>query len=97
MKVLILDPAEKELKEAVAYYNFIDLRLGRKFIESFEKTIDLIQKIPTGWEKISNKTRRINFKEFPFLVLYVIDKDTIIITFVCHGHRKSDYYKKHFH
>ena len=95
MKIRILTPASKELHEAYEYYERQLNGLGKKFIESFKSSLDLIQKIPYGWRKISPKTRRINFKGFPYLILYVLDEDEIIITFICHSHRNPKYYKRH--
>jgi len=95
MNVKILTPASQELREAFDYYEEQLKGLGKRFISSFEDSIRLIQKIPFGWRKISKNTRRINLKNFPYLILYVIDGDTIIITFICHSHHNPEYYKRH--
>lgn len=95
MNFLILEPAELELKDAISYYNLISPGLGNKFLQSFKDAVALIGKIPYGWRKISKNTYRINFKDFPYLILYVIENDTIVITFICHSHRNPGYYKKY--
>lgn len=96
MIVKILEPAEKEVKEAFNFYNSQFDGLGHKFIESFLLTIELIEKIPFGWRKVSPNTRRINIKDFPYLILYAIEEDKIIVTFVCHSHRDPRYYRRYF-
>lgn len=96
MNVKVLAPAELELKDAYQYYDSQFLGLGAKFLEAFEETVNLILKIPFGWKKVSMNTRRVNIKNFPYLILYAIDDGTIIITFICHSHRNPSYYSKHF-
>ncbi len=96
MKIKVLEPAEIELKEAYSYYNSRLPGLGDRFLQSFKDAVLLIEKIPLGWRKISENTRRINFNEFPYLILYVIDNDTIVITYICHNHRNPEHYKKHY-
>jgi hypothetical protein len=92
----VLEPAEIELKEAYSYYNSRLPGLGDWFLQSFKDAVLLIAKIPPGWRKISANTRGINFDEFPYLILYVIDNDTIVITYNCHNHRNPEHYKKHY-
>lgn len=96
MKFKILKPAELELKEAYDYYESQLEGLGRRFVQAFVDTVQMIDKIPIGWRKVSANTRRINIKGFPYLVLYGIDGEDVIITFICHSHRDPEYYKKHF-
>jgi len=96
MKVKVLTPAELELKEAYQYYDSQLLGLGARFLTSFEETVELIKKIPFGWRKVSRYTRRINIKNFPYLILYVIDDNTVIITFICHSHRNPGYYIRYY-
>ena len=96
MKVKILSPAELQLKDAYEFYELQLEGLGSKFLESFLQTVNLIKKIPQGWRKVSKNTRRINVNNFPYLILYVLDNNTILITFVCHSHRAPSYYTKHY-
>jgi hypothetical protein len=96
MNFVVLEPALLELEDACSYYDSPNQALGKRFIESFKATVILIQKIPFGWRKISQNTRRINFKGFPYLILYIVDGDTIVITCICHSHRNLEYYKKYY-
>lgn len=92
MNVLLTPPVDKELDEAINYYNGQLNGLGDQFYKEFENTIDLIRRVPYGWRKVGKNTRRINIKRFPFLVLYVIEDDTVLITCLAHQHRDPKYY-----
>ncbi|MCB1214520.1 MAG: type II toxin-antitoxin system RelE/ParE family toxin [Deltaproteobacteria bacterium] len=96
MKIKILEPAEKDLAEAFDFYQSQLTGLGKRFMDSFIQAVELIKLVPCGWIKVSKNTRRINVKGFPYLILYVIDGEIILITFVCHSHRDPNYYQKYF-
>lgn len=92
MNVILIPPADKELDEAIEFYNNQFPGLGDQFYCEFESTIELIKRTLYGWRKIGENTRRINIKRFPFLVLYIIDNDDILITCLAHQHRNPRYY-----
>jgi len=92
MSIILIPPADAELSEAIAYYNDQHSGLGDQFYRAFLLTTDEIVKAPTAWRKIGQHTRRINFRRFPYLVLYVVDDNDILITCIAHQHRNSTYY-----
>jgi hypothetical protein len=65
MNLLVLEPAELELKEAYTFYNARVPGLGVRFLESFKDAVSLIEKLPLGWRKIAQNTRRVNVIDFP--------------------------------
>ncbi len=50
--------AQRELEDAVAYYDSINGELGDTFINEVERTIQRIEKLPSAWSKLSENTRR---------------------------------------
>jgi len=93
MHISIHPDASEELNEASLYYEAIQPGLGKKFVIEYEKSLDLIESFPYGWRIIGGKTRRINIKRFPYLVLYIIFNDEIaLITCIAHSHRDPEYY-----
>jgi len=92
MSIILLPPAIDELDEAIAYYNDQLPELGNQFYRAFLATTNYISKAPTAWRKIGENTRRINVKRFPYLLLYVVDGDDILITCIAHQHRNPSYY-----
>ncbi|VAX37376.1 hypothetical protein MNBD_UNCLBAC01-906 [hydrothermal vent metagenome] len=95
MKVILLPSADKKLDEAVDYYNDQLNGLGEQFYKEFISLIEFIQIIPQGWQKVGKHTRRCLFKRFPYLILYIVEYNAIIITSIAHQHRHPDSYKKY--
>ena len=92
MNIILIPPADKELEEAIDYYNDQLAGLGEQFYRSFLDTVGYIFQTPDTWRKIGANTRRINIKRFPYLILYVHDEQDILITCIAHQHRKPTYY-----
>lgn len=94
MNIQILQKAENELQEIVHYYEEQLTGLGQQFLAIFVRETAIISKTPYGWIKIGQKTRRFNMERFPYLILYVVEDDTIFITALAHQHRNPEYYLK---
>ena len=82
MKVRFLTPASVELTEAIEYYEGQRLGLGYEFLTEVESAIDKITQFPNAWTLVSNRTRRILLKRFPFGLLYQVRNDDIIVAAV---------------
>lgn len=72
MNVEILEAAEIELIDAVAYYNSENEGLGFEFAAEVARTINRILEYPTAWTTLSKRTRRCRTNRFPYGVLYQI-------------------------
>lgn len=92
MNIILIPPSDKELEEAIGYYNDQMPGLGEQFYGAFLLTVDYISVAPNAWRKVGNNTRRINIKRFPYLILYVLDGNDILITCIAHQHRNPIYY-----
>ena len=92
MNVVFLPPSDQELLEAVEFYEFQLPGLGHVFYEEFFETLDLIREFPQGWQKVGRHTHKCPLRKFPYLILYVAEKDQIIITAVAHQHRHPSSY-----
>ncbi len=92
MNIILLPPSDKELDEAIDYYNDQQTDLGNRFYKEFIRATELIDRSPKTWKKVGKCTHKINIKRFPYLVLYVIDGNEILITCIAHQHRSPDYY-----
>ena len=92
MNIILIPPADKELEEAINYYNDQLAGLGDQFYTSFLDTVGYIVQTPDAWRKIGANTRRINIKRFPYLILYVLDGQDVLITCIAHQHRNPTYY-----
>ncbi len=87
MRVVFLLAAEKEIEQAIGFYEGQLEGLGGRFYDEVEEAVELIQKYPEGFYKIGHHTRKCLLKYFPYILLYVFEEDAIIITAVAHQHR----------
>lgn len=65
MRMEFLDPAKKEFKEAVIYYNQESEGLGYRFAAEVRRTLSRIEQYPHAWAPISKRTRRCRTIGFP--------------------------------
>ncbi|MBI5193030.1 MAG: type II toxin-antitoxin system RelE/ParE family toxin [Nitrospirae bacterium] len=93
MKVRLISTANFELDEAVRYYDHQLPGLGFRFFQETSAAIERISFMPDAWTKVGIETRRCILKGFPYALLYVIEKEEILITAVAHLHRNPEHYK----
>lgn len=93
MKVRFISPANKELDEAIKFYDHQLPGLGFRFFQEISSSIERIKIIPEGWTKIGKHTRRCTLKGFPYAIYYVAEKDEILVTAIAHLHRNPEHYR----
>jgi toxin ParE2 len=91
--VRVLEVAQQELDEAIAYYNGQAPGLGDAFLLETVAAIDRIRRFPQAWHPLGENTRRCRLRRFPYGVIYHEDKDEILIVAVAHSHRRPDYWR----
>jgi toxin ParE2 len=92
MNVRFLEPAARELDEAVAYYNAERTGLGEAFLLETLAAIERIRRYPQGWHPLSPQTRRCRLKRFPYGLIYAVADGTLLIIAVAALHRRPDYW-----
>ncbi|MCW8125126.1 type II toxin-antitoxin system RelE/ParE family toxin [Microbulbifer halophilus] len=94
MDIRFLKPAQRELDEAVDYYNSEVPGVGDQFLLEVLKTLDRICDYPDAWHPFSDDTRRCRTRRFPYALIYQARDDEILIIAVMHLHRKPDYWRQ---
>lgn len=94
MNYLFLDAAERELYEAVAYYEESSEGLGLEFSREVFATVSRIFKFPEAWSPYSNRTRRCLLKRFPYGIVYRVVGDEVVIFAVMQLNRKPGYWEE---
>jgi plasmid stabilization system protein ParE len=85
--------AERELEDAITFYDSISLELANGFITEVELTINRIERHPEAWSQLSNNIRRCRIASFPYGIVYSIEEDKkIFIIAVMHLQRKPNYW-----
>ena len=87
MKILIHPSAAQELLDAVNFYDYHSPGLGLAFNKEFLEAVDFIQLFPNSWQKVGPNTRKCILKKFPYLILYIIDGEQLLISAIAHQHR----------
>jgi plasmid stabilization system protein ParE len=92
MNIEISELAQKELDDAVLYYELEQSGLGQRFRSTVRKTIDRIKKYPTSWPIEREEVRKCFVHKFPYKILYSVQKQSIVILAIAHQHRKPGYW-----
>ncbi len=83
-------PAEKELSDALAYYNIQCAGLGFEFAAEIRRTIARILHMPSAWTRLSPRTRRCLANRFPYAVIFQYTDTQLFIVSVMHMKREPD-------
>jgi len=92
MKINFLEIAQKELDDAIDYYNCESPGLGDVFLTDVLNALERIAEFPEAWHPCSKRTRRAQARRFPYGVIYQVRKHVILIVAVANLHREPDYW-----
>jgi plasmid stabilization system protein ParE len=93
MIIRLLEPAQAELDEAVAWYADQAPGLGDAFLLETLKAIKLIEQFPRAWHPLTPHIRRCRLRRFPYSVVYTVDGDDLLVLAIAHQHRKPSYWR----
>ncbi len=91
-KIEIIEAAEQELSEAIAYYQEIESGLGLRLKEEIRAAIQWIGLNPELPRLRPKGYRRVNLRVFAYYIAYDIWDDTIWILAIADGRRRPDYW-----
>ena len=85
---LIITPeAERDIADAVAWYDRNLVGLGDRFILSLEVALDHIRRASEAATEVYPGVRRVVVRRFPYGVFYRVDSDQIVVIAVYHSKR----------
>jgi plasmid stabilization system protein ParE len=93
-KIFVSDEAQVEIEKAYDWYEEQQDGLGRRFILHLEEAYDLILDFPYGFSARKKQYRECFLGAFPFVIIYRIVNNSIIIHRVFHTSRNPKK-KKH--
>ena len=82
MKARFLSTAERELKDAIEFYEAVREGLGAEFLAEIEAAVSFIEAHPLAWTALSSRTRRCRISRFPYGLFYQVRSDEILIVSV---------------
>lgn len=95
MLLRLLPEAEEELAAAARWYEDKRDGLGVDFVAMIDRTLGLIHDAPVSfplWHQDS-PIRKCLVQRFPFLVLFVVESDAIVVVAIAHARRRPGYWK----
>jgi toxin ParE2 len=93
MKVRSLPAADMEAIQAAQYYKVIDPQLSERLVKEFKASIGRIQRFPLGWKPIDANLRQCVVKGFPYVVIYALRGEEIIVVAFANTHRRPGYWR----
>ena len=92
MKVRFLAPAQRELDDAVAWYDEQAAGLGREFLDELDRAVRRVLSFPLSYPEIEPGIRRCRLARFPYGLIYGIDGENLVVVAVAHLHRQPRYW-----
>jgi plasmid stabilization system protein ParE len=89
--IRFLEIAERELDEAVEYYNVESPGLGDEFLLQILDALERIRQYSEAWQPFSRNTRRCRVHRSPWGVIYQILESEVLVVAVAHLHREPGY------
>ena len=85
---LVLDEfARFDIDEASEWYEQISLSLRERFTRTLNSIFRIIQEYPLAFQIVHKDVHRVLLKDFPYMVLYRVFPDEIIVYGVIHTSR----------
>ena len=92
MKVRFLALAQKELDDAVAWYNRQASGLGLEFLDELDRAVRRAVTFPMSCPEIEPGIRRCLLARFPYGLIYGVNRGAIVVIAVAHLHREPRYW-----
>ena len=94
MNIIFHPIAQDDLSQAIEFYEHQVHGLGVLFSKEVSQVIDLIILYPEGHQLITKHTRKCTLRKFPYMILYGIINNTIVISAIAHQHRHPRAYTR---
>lgn len=99
MTLRLLDQAREELRQSALWYEKKREGLGDEFVSLVERAFETIERNPRQFPRLetnlpAREIRKCVIKRFPFLVIFEIVADEVLVIAVAHGKRKPYFWKE---
>jgi hypothetical protein len=92
--IKISSDAKKDIEESAKFYERLREGLGIDFLDKFEEALERINHNHEQFPKIYKDVRKALVDLYPFLILFIVKIDMIIVFAVFHTSRKPGIWKK---
>lgn len=85
--VRLLPQAEAEVTAAFDWYQEQHWGLGYDFLTALSGALERLARLPELHERVALRTRKALLRRFPYMILFAIENDEILVTAVFHSRR----------
>jgi plasmid stabilization system protein ParE len=86
-------PAVEEARAARKWYGTRSTAAAAAFVRELAAVVAALQEAPLRWPAYLRGTRKLVLRRFPFLVVYRVVGEPVLVVAVAHGHRKPGYWR----
>jgi len=86
-KITIRPEAAREVEEAFDWYELQSEGLGMEFLRAADACLSAIRRNPFAYPMVYEQTRRALLKRFPYMLIYVVADDSIVVLACFHAKR----------
>ena len=92
MRARLVAAANRELEQAIFYYESRRDGLGVEFADEFDRSVAAILARPLTWPAAGHDTRRYRMNRFNYGIIYAVHGDEVVILAVAHPSRAQEYW-----
>ena len=92
MEIRFLSLANREVDDAVQWYEAREENLSREFLDELDRVVRLVRLYPYAGMQVEPEIRRFLFTRFPYSLIYGIHEKTIVVKAVANQHREPNYW-----
>jgi toxin ParE1/3/4 len=81
------------LWEAIDWYDDQKENLGKSFARAVENTVNTIRINPLQYAQVLRGKRKAPVKNFPYIVVFKVDRDCIVVLAIFHTSRNPELWK----
>jgi plasmid stabilization system protein ParE len=95
-RLKVIEPAEAELEQAVAWYRDRDVRVANRFVAETRRTLALVETFPQIGGRVpgveDKDVRQMPIHTFPYNVVFVDLADRLEVVAFAHHRRRPGYF-----
>ena len=82
LHVRIQHEGRRKIIAALRWYEEQREGLGLEFLLALEATLERAHRLPLGYESVAKRTRKALVRRFPYVVLFAVEPEGIVVTAV---------------
>lgn len=94
LSIVFQPQAERDLQTICNYYDDLEPGVGRRFAAAVAEQLTRAALMPQAFPIYMAEWRKARPYRFPYLILFELDGDRLIVAAIVHGHRDPNYIER---